>query len=544
MSNGLHLGSAAHIHQQRPYWPVRTAASRAGGQKVLETHCKVVHKGAGMPQQGLAAATGTQASADVMIAAAHAMAAWQTLQDPTSGAYYYFNTVTQQSSWTWPPAEQSAGAQQPQQLQDLGKVLGEQAAVWTAAMEGKAKPAAAPTDAGTIHTTQQAPGSAGDVEQWQQWRQQYQQWAQYAAMHANSGMTSAKDEKSESRSDAAQLALDPQIQAPPQPPAPAPQPEVANAEPPEANASASDSKQASATPTRQTSLQQPSADPAATTVVEPPPRPPRPPLPRGQEMPRDGERLDWGKEEHSNGEWRQGNLESHDGDERQRRWRDELEEERRREREQERWREEQRIEERHEEQHRGRGCECEGRDRRDTSHSPSRGRRRREKDPSRGAGIRCEAASEPGHRRNERRGTSRSPSRDEGRRERSRCDPSRGRGGGKRSLSPHHREVDDKRRGGEGWSDGLGAGRKDRSDERDERPGGSSGGDGPNVRPSLTGALASQRDAKATARRRVKTPVRVCSWPWADLPRTPPSPSGSDRVAEAVAQARCRFGDR
>ena len=62
-------------------------------------------------------------------------------------------------------------------------------------------------------------------------------------------------------------------------------------------------------------------------------------------MPRDGERLDWGKEEHSNGEWRQGNLESHDGDERQRRWRDELEEERRREREQERWREEQRIEE-------------------------------------------------------------------------------------------------------------------------------------------------------------------------------------------------------
>ena len=243
-----------HIHQQRPYWPVRTAASRAGGQKVLETHCKVVHKGAGMPQQGLAAATGTQASADVTIAAAHAMAAWQTLQDPTSGAYYYFNTVTQQSSWTWPPAEQSAGAQQPQQLQDLGKVLGEQAAVWTAAMEGKAKPAAAPTDAGTIHTTQQAPGSAGDVEQWQQWRQQYQQWAQYAAMHANSGMTSAKDEKSESRSDAAQLALDPQIQAPPQPPAPAPQPEVANAEPPEANASASDSKQASATPVSYTHL--------------------------------------------------------------------------------------------------------------------------------------------------------------------------------------------------------------------------------------------------------------------------------------------------
>ena len=35
-------------------------------------------------------------------------AGWQTLQDPSSGASYYYNAATQQSSWSWPPESASA----------------------------------------------------------------------------------------------------------------------------------------------------------------------------------------------------------------------------------------------------------------------------------------------------------------------------------------------------------------------------------------------------------------------------------------------------
>ena len=97
------------------------------GPKVLEAHCRVLHKGAGMPAAG-----GTAAAVAAGPGSNSAEAAgWQTLQDPSSGAYYYYNATTQQSSWVWPPESANAPPAQSQ-LQDLGKLLGEQAAVWTA----------------------------------------------------------------------------------------------------------------------------------------------------------------------------------------------------------------------------------------------------------------------------------------------------------------------------------------------------------------------------------------------------------------------------
>ena len=96
------------------------------GPKVLETHCRVLHKGAGM-----SAAGGTVAAAAGPASNSAEAAGWQTLQDPSSGAYYYYNATTQQSSWVWPPESANAPPAQSQ-LQDLGKLLGEQAAVWTA----------------------------------------------------------------------------------------------------------------------------------------------------------------------------------------------------------------------------------------------------------------------------------------------------------------------------------------------------------------------------------------------------------------------------
>ena len=40
-------------------------------------------------------------------------AGWQTVQDPSSGAFYYFNARTRQTSWTWPPESASAPPAQP-----------------------------------------------------------------------------------------------------------------------------------------------------------------------------------------------------------------------------------------------------------------------------------------------------------------------------------------------------------------------------------------------------------------------------------------------
>ena len=37
-------------------------------------------------------------------------AEWQTLQDPTTGAYYYYNQRTSESSWTWPPSAPAPSA--------------------------------------------------------------------------------------------------------------------------------------------------------------------------------------------------------------------------------------------------------------------------------------------------------------------------------------------------------------------------------------------------------------------------------------------------
>ena len=40
-------------------------------------------------------------------------AGWQTLQDPSSGAFYYYNAAALQSSWSWPPESASAPPAQP-----------------------------------------------------------------------------------------------------------------------------------------------------------------------------------------------------------------------------------------------------------------------------------------------------------------------------------------------------------------------------------------------------------------------------------------------
>jgi len=44
---------------------------------------------------------------------AHLLPGWQTTQDPYSGVTYYYNVVTRQSSWTWPPAVTPAQPQNP-----------------------------------------------------------------------------------------------------------------------------------------------------------------------------------------------------------------------------------------------------------------------------------------------------------------------------------------------------------------------------------------------------------------------------------------------
>ena len=98
------------------------------GAKVLATHCKVVHKLAGVPGGGRSGGGAWDATPAKTGAASVDMAGWQTLQDPASGAYFYYHAPSQQSSWAW-SSESTAAAPQTLQLHQLGKVLGEQASL-------------------------------------------------------------------------------------------------------------------------------------------------------------------------------------------------------------------------------------------------------------------------------------------------------------------------------------------------------------------------------------------------------------------------------
>ncbi|KAL1527022.1 hypothetical protein AB1Y20_015710 [Prymnesium parvum] len=156
-------------------------------------------------------------------------AEWQTLQDPATGAYYYFNTRTKESSWYWPPQPQvaytaasggaaSAGALSSHyhtSLADMGAQLYNHGpAMWSSILESSAKPApAANTPAAPLLTAATAalaaapdasarqPLAATDAAAWAacytqfaqgdpQHAQYYSQYLQYANSTASAANSS------------------------------------------------------------------------------------------------------------------------------------------------------------------------------------------------------------------------------------------------------------------------------------------------------------------------------------------------------------------
>ena len=65
------------------------------------------------PRNGSAASAATH-HVQLHAAPTDHMAGWRTVHDPATNAYYYYNTISGQSSWTWPPTSAySAGSSMP-----------------------------------------------------------------------------------------------------------------------------------------------------------------------------------------------------------------------------------------------------------------------------------------------------------------------------------------------------------------------------------------------------------------------------------------------